>query len=187
MLRAELSETEKNIGKRLREFRESLKIPRTAFALVLGISSERLASYEAGRVPLRWDVFSAISKHFFLNPFWLATGATEKFNPRLETPFDESSFDNIDPRSLFTDTMLYIIKDAGPEDFQTLAKITRAGNLLTEVLSQAKDGGLSKAAGEKLAEMADVWREVAGEAAKKVQKHEDRRQAVLKTRRSDKK
>lgn len=68
------SEREIQIGQRLREFRESKRISRTAFALSIGIGSERLASYESGRVPLRCEVFLAIHRLYFLNPVWLATG-----------------------------------------------------------------------------------------------------------------
>ncbi len=67
-----LPEQEIKIGQRLRFFRESRKIPRTAFALEIGLSSERLASYEGGRARLPWSVFEVISKKFRLNAFWLA-------------------------------------------------------------------------------------------------------------------
>jgi len=66
-----LPEEEIAIGKRLRAFREDLKIPRTVFALDIGLTSERLASYEAGRARLPWNVFILISKKHRLNPFWL--------------------------------------------------------------------------------------------------------------------
>jgi transcriptional regulator with XRE-family HTH domain len=66
-----LPNEEIEIGKRLRTFREELKIPRTAFALEIGIGGERLASYESGRARLPWTVFESISKKFRLNPFWL--------------------------------------------------------------------------------------------------------------------
>lgn len=68
------SEREIQIGQRLRAFREAKRISRTAFALSIGIGSERLASYEAGRVPLRFEVFLAVHRRYFLNPVWLATG-----------------------------------------------------------------------------------------------------------------
>jgi transcriptional regulator with XRE-family HTH domain len=65
---------ERQIGRRLRRFREQLLISRSAFAVSLGIGSERLASYESGRVPLKYAVFLSIHKHYRLNPFWLVAG-----------------------------------------------------------------------------------------------------------------
>lgn len=85
------------IARRLRAFREYLKISRTKFALEIGIGSERLASYESGRVPLRYEVFSAITKRFFLHPYWLATGKT---SPRANEPFDDSKW-TINPKDRF--------------------------------------------------------------------------------------
>ena len=52
------------IGKRLRQFRESLKIARTRFAITIGLSSESMSSYESGRVPLPYEVFVKIAKSF---------------------------------------------------------------------------------------------------------------------------
>jgi transcriptional regulator with XRE-family HTH domain len=62
------------IGSRLRAFREKRQIPRSGFAVKIGFGSERIASYESGRAPLPYAVFFAISKNYFINPFWLATG-----------------------------------------------------------------------------------------------------------------
>ena len=79
------SERELQIGRRLRAFREDRRIPRTAFALSIGIGSERLASYESGRVPLRYEMFLAIHQKYFINPVWLATGREW---PAFESPID---------------------------------------------------------------------------------------------------
>ena len=67
-----LPEREIEIGKRLRQFREILKIPRTVFALEIGISGERMASYEGGRVRVPYQVAKAIGERFGLNLRWLA-------------------------------------------------------------------------------------------------------------------
>ncbi len=69
-----LSERERMIGARVREFRESLQIPRTRFALSLGFGGERIASYEGGRAALPYEVFKAIFTKYSINPEWLATG-----------------------------------------------------------------------------------------------------------------
>jgi transcriptional regulator with XRE-family HTH domain len=69
-----LPQQEIEIGKRLRSFRERRRIPRTAFALEIGISSERLATYEAGRARLPYVTYAKIANRFRINPVWLATG-----------------------------------------------------------------------------------------------------------------
>src|SRR6266478_235324 len=69
-----VEEREKLIGARLRDFREALQIPRSRFAVSIGFGSERIASYEAGRAPLPYCVFRAVSKRFHISASWLATG-----------------------------------------------------------------------------------------------------------------
>ena len=96
-----LTPRETDICRRLRSFREGKRISRTAFALAIGIGGERLASYEAARVPLRYEVFRCISEQFRLNPYWLATGGG---SPELAAPIKESAFAaNLKPRALFSE------------------------------------------------------------------------------------
>jgi hypothetical protein len=80
-----LTGRELEIGERLRTFRESKRIPRTSFALSIGIGGERMASYESGRVCLPFDVYQAINQKYFLNPIWLATGEGP---PSAVVPYD---------------------------------------------------------------------------------------------------
>jgi transcriptional regulator with XRE-family HTH domain len=94
-----LKEREKAIGARLRRFREMLQIPRTKFCLTVGLTADQLSAYEFGRANVRYEVFSAISKHYSLNPVWLATGQE---NPRLDGFSDEKFSDQIQPRELFS-------------------------------------------------------------------------------------
>ena len=82
-----LPEREKEIGRRLRAFRQGLGIFRTAFAVSVGIGSDRLASYEAGRVPLRYDIFRAINARYHLSARWLVAN---EGTVRWDRPFDES-------------------------------------------------------------------------------------------------
>ena len=97
------------IARRLRAFREYLQISRTAFSLAIGIGSERLASYEAGRVALKYEVFAAISKKYFIRPWWLATGETAI---RDEEPFDDSAFaGKIGPKDRFIDVFDSVLRD----------------------------------------------------------------------------
>lgn len=120
------------IGRRLREFRESLRISRTSFALQIGIGSERFASYESGRAPLRYEVFSSISKHYFINPIWLGTGMGE---PSLQIPFDDSSFRPVLlPKMLFSEAVSSILKSAGPPGILALRhKIMQCGAIIAEI------------------------------------------------------
>lgn len=67
-------ERERQICARLREFRLSTKMPQASFARELGVEVDRLASYEYGRVPLRYDLVKRVAEQFGLNQMWLAEG-----------------------------------------------------------------------------------------------------------------
>ncbi len=96
-----VAEREKLIGARLRAFRETLQIPRSKFAVAVGFGSERIASYEAGRAPLPYEVFRAISKRYHVSPLWLATQVN---SPKFPNVFDDSDFINlVRPRALFSE------------------------------------------------------------------------------------
>jgi transcriptional regulator with XRE-family HTH domain len=69
---AHLPEREVEICNRLREFRESLKWSMPDFARELGITRDRLASYEYGRAPLRFDIAARVCTRFHANPAFLA-------------------------------------------------------------------------------------------------------------------
>jgi transcriptional regulator with XRE-family HTH domain len=136
------AQREIEIGKRLRAFRESLNIPRTSFALEIGVSSERQATYEAGRVPLRWETFLAISKRYFLNPVWLAIGQGE---PSMAVAFEDSQFHSlVRPRMLFSQAIDGIMKEAGPPGLLILHhKIVELGRIMGEIVSVLPNVGAS--------------------------------------------
>jgi transcriptional regulator with XRE-family HTH domain len=96
---ANSSAHEKQICERLRQFRESLQIPRTRFALTLGITEAALAGYELGRARVRYETFAAVQKRFLLNPVWLATGQE---NLILHHWSDDNFRDQVKPRELFS-------------------------------------------------------------------------------------
>lgn len=105
----ELPAREKEIGQRLRAFRERLNIPRTVFATQIGIGGEKLSHYEAGRARLRYGVFRAISKAFYLQPLWLLTGEGIM---QSDAPFDDSAFDSqINPKSPFAQVCETVLKE----------------------------------------------------------------------------
>jgi transcriptional regulator with XRE-family HTH domain len=144
------------IGKRLREFRESLNVGQTALALAIGISRERLASYESGRVPLRWGVFLSIMKRFHLNPLWLATG---RYLRQVELPSSEmTTFEQIDGRKRFSDAVLALVNDAGtPERFETEQKINRVSGLISEIINDAVKNRASQELSEGLKSIFKSW------------------------------
>jgi DNA-binding XRE family transcriptional regulator len=68
------SARERAIGARLKEVREFLHQSQSAFAAEIGIKKVRLASYETGRVPIRWEIALEICHQFLVSEHWLATG-----------------------------------------------------------------------------------------------------------------
>ena len=78
-----VSVTEVGVGTRLRSVRERSHIPQTQFALLREIGRERLASYEAGRVPLPFRIGEKVCDRWGINPFWLADGK----DPQLDRHF----------------------------------------------------------------------------------------------------
>jgi transcriptional regulator with XRE-family HTH domain len=98
-MNAKSSEREKQICERLRQFRESLQIPRTRFALSIGVTEAALAGYELGRARLRYDTFAAVQKRFSINPVWLATGDE---NLLLYNWHDEKFRAQVKPREIFS-------------------------------------------------------------------------------------
>ncbi len=88
------------IGKRLREFRESILIPRTALAQSVGTTADKLSNYERGRTALPWGIFVKIWKGWSLSPRWLATGEGSKL---LAFAGIGESIGPFESRSLFSD------------------------------------------------------------------------------------
>jgi len=69
-----LPERELAIGHRLRTIREHLNLSQTQAATQLGITRERLASYEDGRAPVRFDFALKFCRQFIVSEEWLALG-----------------------------------------------------------------------------------------------------------------
>jgi transcriptional regulator with XRE-family HTH domain len=67
-----LPETEIAIGRRLAQARKEALIPRAALAVRLGISSNRLYSYEEGLARLPWDVANRVCEILDIGQDWLA-------------------------------------------------------------------------------------------------------------------
>jgi transcriptional regulator with XRE-family HTH domain len=128
-----LSDTEKQICARLKQFRESLQISRQRFALSIGITGTRLQSYELGRAPVRYEVFAAINKRFPLNPIWLGTGEAE---PSLSEPFNDARFGSLlHPKMLLSEAVKAIFEASGlPVLLLISDKVIRIGRLTAEIV-----------------------------------------------------
>lgn len=93
-------ESEKAICRRLREFRLRTKLSRVAFARELGIDSSLLATYEHGRVPIRFELAARLGVKCQVSHAWLAED-DGPMHPYLELPQDLHR--QIDGRMLFSE------------------------------------------------------------------------------------
>lgn len=64
----------KEVGKRLQNFREIRGLTRAVVALRLGISEKDLEDIESGRRPLTKENVEALRETFTLDPAWLMGG-----------------------------------------------------------------------------------------------------------------
>lgn len=127
------------IGRRLREFRESSFVERTAMARAVGIQADRLVSYEIGRAPLKWGIFLKIWAWFALHPRWLATGKGFK---QLEFRGFENLIKDIDPRALFSEAYdSRIAEILSKERFVVVTPVAMIGSLLDAHYQGFKGGG----------------------------------------------
>ncbi len=69
-----INDRERSIAARVRQVRYANQLSQTRFARSLGISLDRLASFEYGRTPLTVDVADKISTEFDVSLIWLAEG-----------------------------------------------------------------------------------------------------------------
>jgi transcriptional regulator with XRE-family HTH domain len=69
-----MTDRERAICARVRQFREDIKWPQPAFANAVNISRNQLANVEYGRAPLRLNLAVNLCEAFGANGEWLATG-----------------------------------------------------------------------------------------------------------------
>jgi len=98
--RTPVPSSEKQIGARLRQFRETMLLSQTAFAFKAGLSRENLAKYEFGHVPLPWAAGDALCRAHNINQRWLMIGFRPK-RPYLDPSRQVEG--KIRPRSRFSD------------------------------------------------------------------------------------
>jgi len=128
---------EREIGERLRKFREGLLIPRSRFAVQIGFGSERLASYESGRAPLPYSVFKSISSHYELNPVWLAEGLGPQQTSAI---IDEGFASKLPPRALFSEAYdQFLSKGQEPDKMRNDAQIKRLVGFLRRFADTIND------------------------------------------------
>lgn len=72
--RKPILERERKVCQRLKEARETLRFTQEEFADETGIKRQRLASYEEGRAPVRFDIALRICHQFLISEKWLALG-----------------------------------------------------------------------------------------------------------------
>ncbi|HEY3856052.1 MAG TPA: helix-turn-helix transcriptional regulator [Verrucomicrobiae bacterium] len=92
---------EKQIGDRVKQFRDQINWPQSPFAVELGISHDKLASIEYGRTPLKYAIGYRLCFIFDVNHRWLTNGEGEvkAATAALELPRPE----DVDPRTLWSE------------------------------------------------------------------------------------
>ena len=83
------SNRESQIAARMRQIREKLRLTQAEFADQLGITRQRLASYEEGRVAIRYDLALRLCRQFIVSEKWLATGSGD-MRQVMSLLFDEA-------------------------------------------------------------------------------------------------
>lgn len=79
-----LHETELEICQRLRHARECVvKISQTACAREMDLDRARMANYETGRTPLRFEIAMQFCRQFVISEEWLATGRHDALHAAL--------------------------------------------------------------------------------------------------------
>lgn len=113
-----IPEVDRQIGERLRKFRiEQTGLSAVEFARRMGIDSNRLATYEHGRAPLRYEIADKAAKEFNISQRWLAEGI-EPIRWYVSIP--QALQEIIPKRSIFSDAYEPFLK---PHVEMTLAEL----------------------------------------------------------------
>lgn len=64
---------------RIKEIRKAEKLTQKAFADILGIKQNTVASYEMGRIGISDAIINSICREFSINEDWLRTGRGEMY------------------------------------------------------------------------------------------------------------
>lgn len=100
-----MNQREREIGIRLKGFREGIKHSQSSFAELIGLTRDQLASVEYGRTPLKYSIAWKIRQSFGLSIDWLWGGDTapDDLSEDRELPHPESH--GIDKTALLTDVL----------------------------------------------------------------------------------
>ena len=147
---------EVEICRRLREFRLRTKLSQVAFAKEVGLDSSRLASYEHGRAPVKYDLARWLSVAFKVNLELLATGDGPLIDLR---PIGDVAFVEANPDGRFSEVFdLYLAKGKPFHHYATTVFYLPPKNarylLLRQIQVDAKEW-LSYVPDDKLSEFVD--------------------------------
>lgn len=94
-----MTDEERAVCSRVKQFREQIKWPQSAFAFEIGITRDQLASIEYARTPLKYSIGALMCRLFNISESWLASGRGPV------TPFGDTgpSPQRVPPSILFTD------------------------------------------------------------------------------------
>lgn len=110
---------EVDICNRLREARRETRLSQAAFAEILGIHRDRLATYEHARVPVRAGVALMAARHARVSLRWLAEGLEPK---QLETFVHKRIRERIDENRIFSEVYDTVLKPLFDEKLDSIAK-----------------------------------------------------------------
>src|SRR5260370_26729483 len=95
-----MNDREREICDRIRQFRESTKWTQDDVSKELGITRDRWASVEYGRIPLRYELAKRIAEKFDVGLHWIAEGRPPR---RPDLPPDPAEEKKFPPRALLSE------------------------------------------------------------------------------------
>jgi transcriptional regulator with XRE-family HTH domain len=122
-----LPDREIEICQRVRQVRLGLKWKQPDFSKEIGITRERLASYEYAKAPIRFGLADSLCRKFSINQRWLAFGRSPK-EPYFRIP--PALMDELNKNLLFSDVY----------DRSLSALVEEKFKLIKETLNWGEDG-----------------------------------------------
>jgi transcriptional regulator with XRE-family HTH domain len=114
---SKMNQREREIGARLKEFREGIDFSQASFAGLIGITRDQLASIEYGRTPIRYGIAWKIRRIFGLSVDWLWGGDTlpDDLSEDAKLPHPDSP--KIDKNALLTEVFEFVFNLSDVEFF----------------------------------------------------------------------
>jgi transcriptional regulator with XRE-family HTH domain len=126
-----VSQLEQAICRRLRECRLATSLSQVAFAKLLGIDSNRLSSYEHGRVPVRFGMALQAARLARVSLRWLAEGTEPKKWP---IAIGAATLKNINDNELFSEAYQKWIKPIVDKEYAEHEAVTE--NFKPELINE---------------------------------------------------